>query len=1153
MTFADKIKVNTLYTRSTNVERDRGSKSIIEAYLPTAAGLGLLEEITAVLGPDDHPRAWSLIGPYGSGKSSFALFLHELLGAGAVRAAASDVLAGARPDIADNFDVDGAWCRVVVSGSEEPLPGRLLAAMEDAATTFWRTRSGRKPTVLKRISEARNAPDVAASRVLELVANLQSAVDGAGGRGLLMIIDELGKFLEYEARRGGAGVFLLQQLAEQSYRGRQANLLLFVLLHQGFDLYARGFGEQLKDDWTKVQGRFQSVSFVEGPEQALRIMATAFSNDFTPTQRRSILSRCRRIGTALDEANALPAGFDVDEAVDVFAACYPLHPITLLALPALCQRFAQNERTLFGYLGSREPHGFRDVVLGLAGIGEWVSPADIYDYFVHNQPAVLADPLTHRRWAEVVTAIDGAENADGLQEANATSNPPAVLAKAIGVLNLISRSDGLKASDGVLGLLYKNKRTFADTVKRLLDASIVQYRRFSDEYRVWQGTDFDIDQQTKLERDKVGQFELAAALDDRLQAAPFVARRHAIDTGTLRYFNVTFVDAHSARTAATGDEPRIVFFLAEGKDDEARFDLLCQAASQNDIWVLHRHGASIRAVIADAMALEGVQRGGQELASDPVAAREVKERLEAARTSEQAALNALFGQPDQSEWVWRGEALSVSDGRTLQRALSDIMDRIFDQSPIVRNELANRDRLSSQGAAARNKLFQHMLEHQGAAGLGIEKYPPERAIYRSVLELGKLHIEGEAGWMLAEPGDDDPLNLRPAWHRLDALLEASESHPVTMEGLMDALAAPPYGIKRGIFPVIFLHYYLLHKHEIALYDEGVYSPELTYEHLERLVRRPDLFAFERFRVEGTRLALFEQYSEAIFGEVRPNVGLLELARPLTSFLLGLDDYAQKTRRLPAIALNVRQAFFLSKSPQKLLFEELPRACGFEPQKDVEGLDAVLVGALRDLKTAHDGLLEHMRSVICTAFGYPPATPLGELRELLRGRCHGLDRYTIDLKGLKSFIRRVANRNSTDPDWFAGIVLFLGHKPSSKWTDQDRDTAEYRLIGFAKRLVDLQRLQLQDIKPGQEEGGQRSILLKAASVSGGELEEVVSLTKHTEAAIASAKAQIERVMSSVEDNDLRLALVADLTSDFLTSYRETHSSHSRSRDGIREAG
>ena len=142
MSLADHIAVNTRYTRSTNVERDRGSRAIIEAYLPSAGGIELLDSIADTLGSGDQPRAWSLVGPYGSGKSSFALFLHELLGDGPVRRAARKVLAEDNPTVARRFAKPAPWCRVVLSGSEEPLPSRLLAALDDAASTYWSGKPG---------------------------------------------------------------------------------------------------------------------------------------------------------------------------------------------------------------------------------------------------------------------------------------------------------------------------------------------------------------------------------------------------------------------------------------------------------------------------------------------------------------------------------------------------------------------------------------------------------------------------------------------------------------------------------------------------------------------------------------------------------------------------------------------------------------------------------------------------------------------------------------------------------------------------------------------------------------------------------------------------------------------------------------------------
>ena len=1155
MSLADRIRVNTRYTRSINVERDRASPSIVDAYVPTPRAIDLLEGVAATLDPKDRPRAWSLVGPYGSGKSSFALFLHELLGPpGAPKKAARKSLADARSDLARRFARQPAWCRVVLTGTAEPLAARLLVALDDAATHFFSGKRGRKPSVVYQIRAAREQPRVPDSDLLPLVEGLHAAVQRNGAGGLLIVIDELGKFLEHEVHHGGAGIFLLQQLAETAFRGRASNLLLFVLLHQGFDLYARGMDQKLKNDWAKVQGRFESISFVEAPEQTLRVVASAFSNSLSQSEAESVSKRATRIAKSLARARALPPGLDPKTAEHVFASCYPIHPIALLALPQLCQRFAQNERTLFSYLGSRERHGFQDSLATLGRVDQWVLPNRIFDYFLHNQPAVLADPLAHRRWAEVVTAVDRVESLNESHPGmDGDESHPVVLAKTIGVLNLVSRGDGLRASGDVLRQLFATKRAFQDALQPLLDASVVQYRRFSGEYRVWQGTDFDVDERTNQEKDKLGEFDLASALCSRTPTTPVLARRHSIRTGALRHFDLLFVDARSPRTLPTtpADPPRIVFFLSASRHDQAIFSECSKAAGPNEVWALHRNATAIRAAIADVLALEGVQRSGQELSSDPVASREVRERLHAARTTERVVLESLISDPALSEWSWRGDLLPATDRSTLQRSLSTVMDTVYAKAPTVRNELINRDRLSSQAAAARNKLFQHMLTSQTDPGLDIRKYPPERAIYRSVLEAGRLHTETADGWAFVPPGSDDPLRLRPVWIRLDELLAESEAAPITLATLMDSLASPPFGVKRGLFPILFLHYYILHRFEIAIYDDGTYAPSLAYEHLERMVRRPDLFSFQRFRIEGVRATLFDEYSRALFGETRESVQLLDLARPLTQFVMNLDEHTKRTKRLSEATLRVRDAFFLSKSPEKFLFE-LPAACGFHSDSQYTGFAEHLIAALRELNGTQQALLEFMLDALRGSFGLPPNMPMSELRGVLAGRCHGLDQYTVDVEGLRSFIRRVCDPKITDDEWLTRLLLFLGRKPAAKWTDQDRDTAEYRLAEFSNRLLELEKLRLHYDATSRQDPGQEVILLKTVSSLGGEIDEVVTLNHRNIAAIAEARSRLDEVLDDVEDDKLALALVAQLANDFLVRRRDAILSRSAAKRAVPQA-
>ena len=1147
MKLADKISINTHYTRSTNIERDRDSQAIVKAYLPTSRGVEVLNEVAVALGNQNQPRAWSLIGPYGSGKSSFALFLNHLLGESSspIGKTALRVMDNDHEALANQFKQQSQWCRVMLTGSAEPLSARLLNALNTAGTEFWGNKRGRKPSVLKNIRAACNSTPTT-NDVLQLVDELQEAIESSGGGGLLIVIDELGKFLEYEARNYGANdIFLLQGLAERAYSGRQANLLLFVLLHQSFEMYARGLSQNLKNEWAKVQGRFQTIPFIETIEQTLRVVAAAFDNSLTENQKTKLAKKARLV-TKKTTAGKI----DSDVATKLFAACYPLHPVTLLVLITLCQKFAQNERTLFTYLGSLEPHGLRHSLDNL-NLGQRIYPDKVYDYFIQNQSAVLSDPLTHRRWVEVITAVERAEELGKQQQA---------IAKSIGLLNLVSGTEGLKASPDILSTLFRMGNEVKTILRPLVDASIIQYRKFNDEYRVWQGTDFDINEAVQLEIEKRGRFELASTLLERTEPVPFLARRLSIRSSTLRYLPISYVDALTYRQQPESmATPRILFFLAEGKDDENIFLSHLQNKdthkhTDDNIWVLYRNGTDIRAAIEESLALEGVQRGAQELASDPIASRELRERLKAALVTEQSVLNALTATPGLSDWYWRGNKLPVNNRRALQQQLSLVMEKVYQDAPIINNELINRDRLSSQAAMARNKLFLRMLNNEDEAGLAIEKYPPERSIYRSIFEAGKLHVSSDTGWQFIAPDDSNPVNLKPLWKLFSEFFQHTEAEPLPVSELLEMVLLPPIGLKSGVFPILFLHYYLVHKSEIAVYDTGRYTPELSYEHLERLVRHPEQFSFQRFRIAGLRVELFEEYSKALFGGPK-DIDILSIARPLSTFMLGLDEHTQKTRRLTATTLKVRQAFFLAKSPEKLLLKELPKVCGFDNTKDFSGFAECLTTSLRELKQVPQCLLADMQVALGNLFGILQYSSLSELRSLLEKRCSGLDRYTVDVKGLKSFIRRIVDGASTDDQWLSGLLMFLGHKPVTKWTDDDRDLAEYRLSEFALRIMDLEKLRLHHESMTQSENDIDVILLKSLCKGDKEIEEIVFLNNATKTAIQDSYDKVEQLIGELNDNELALALIAKLTHEFLADYRRSQiiAEENRTAEGLKDAG
>ena len=73
------VTIAPRYTRSVNLERDIGDASAVTGYVLTPIGVDFLRRVQRVLTGAPGPRAWSITGPYGSGKSAFALFLANLL------------------------------------------------------------------------------------------------------------------------------------------------------------------------------------------------------------------------------------------------------------------------------------------------------------------------------------------------------------------------------------------------------------------------------------------------------------------------------------------------------------------------------------------------------------------------------------------------------------------------------------------------------------------------------------------------------------------------------------------------------------------------------------------------------------------------------------------------------------------------------------------------------------------------------------------------------------------------------------------------------------------------------------------------------------------------------------------------------------------
>ena len=172
-----------------------------------------------------------------------------------------------------------------------------------------------------------------------------------GSNGLLLFIDEMGKFLESAAQEN-SDIFIFQQLAEAASRSG-GRFIIVGVLHQAFAEYAHQLPGEYRDEWAKIQGRFVDLSINATGDEQIDLISRAIRSKQQPSE----ISESSRIVAKLSHSSRQS---DISGVARRLDSCWPLHPIVACLLgPISRRRFGQNQRSIFGFLNSAELHGFQ--------------------------------------------------------------------------------------------------------------------------------------------------------------------------------------------------------------------------------------------------------------------------------------------------------------------------------------------------------------------------------------------------------------------------------------------------------------------------------------------------------------------------------------------------------------------------------------------------------------------------------------------------------------------------------------------------------------------------------------------------------------------------------------------------------------------------
>ena len=749
---------------------------------------------------------------------------------------------------------------------------------------------------------------------------------------------------------------------------------------------------------------------------------------------------------------------DSERLAVLLERCWPLHPVVACLLgPISRRRFGQNQRSVFGFLNSAEPHGFQHF-LQQADDHALYGPDQLWDYLrVNLEPSILASPDGHR-WALAAEALERCEllGGDALHIR---------LLKTVAVVDLFKERSGLLPSFALL------RACFPETSDSALRKALGQldrwcftlFKRFLGAYAIYAGSDFDIDEAVRLELADVDAIDFAAL---KLLAGlqPILAKRHYYDTGALRWFEVNVARLRDIVELAAQYEPHhgtvgqyLLAIPTDGENEEEAARLCREAARHSNKWDIvvgiSTRSWVIMTLARELIALENVRNGRPELAGDAVARREVGARVAGLQGQLEGELHKAF---DSAQWFRKHYSPKAYRQADLNSIASALADARFNYCPKLHNELLNRHKPSSNAVAAQNALLRRMALNEGEPRLGIEGFPAEGGLFASVLEATGLYTTDEKGWRFVSPPANDPCRLAPIWEAAVEYIKSQSHRTIAVSEIYDLWRAQPYGVKDGLMPILAVAFVLSQRNRLAVYRDGMFRARIDDVDVEYLAKDAATVQLRWMDLSDVARRLLSGMADIVRtldqGNTLAHLEPIDVARGLVGVFQRLPQWTKRTMRLSTNAVRVRDLFKRARDPNQFLFDDIPEVVGLETGcTSDQHLQLVMAGlrdGLEELVQAYPSMLHRLRDMMLAELQVPNLAPRS-LAEL-RARADNIRQLAGDFHA-EAFVGRLSQFDGADTS-FEGIASLAANKPPHDWVDLDVDRAMVDIADMAQKFL-----------------------------------------------------------------------------------------------------
>ncbi|UVD80044.1 hypothetical protein NWE55_01765 [Myroides albus] len=936
------------------------------------------------------------------------------------------------------------------------------------------------------------------------------------GKELIVVIDEFGKFLEQINKTGNADDLYLIQLIAEWANDERKNVFFIITLHQNFSEYSNNLSQLEKREWEKVKGRFKELVFNEPIEQLIFFASEALKS-ITISKENSV--KAKKLNRFIKTTNLFKYK---DQTIDqLLDSIYPLDYLSINTLVSSLQRYGQNERSLFTFLSdlnTEKKHTFYSVDV-------------VFDYLIKNLATEIHSYKNPHRvqWQIAFRALDRAEL---LFENKLDFEIASKCIKTICLLNLFAVTNSNLDKDILTLYISKTNNSYSNSaiefcIEKLHKAAVIRFFNHSGKLNFLEGTDLDIDQElSDISKEVNPNFKIEQEIVNNISFPVLSAKRYSFIHGSNRYFEFRVLNNLNEISAAQGAIDGYINLIFDEKIAQKHIKETSENTGAN-LFVYYHNTKKIHENLFTLKKLQAIKiKKKEDFTAKKIIDQEIQYYI---NQLENLVLNNLFETQNNNQWFFNGKQISIKDKKALNKQLSDICTEVFSKEPILKNELINREFISSQISTARKRLIKALLNNSTEKDLGFEenKFPPEKAIYLSLFKDTGIHrLDSNLGYFQyytpKETQGSETTNKKftTLWQECESFLTSATNSRRNLAELYDVLSEAPYKLKKGFRDIWIPAFLIIKKEDYALFHEqSGFIPYIDEEILELVHKNPSKFSIKHYKIEGLKLNLLESYKDLIQVSNDDNLGakssFLTVFASFLRFYNSLNDFSKKTKNISTKAIAFRESIDNAKDPEDALFNLFPQALGFTSidfEKDEEKLEAYIFhiqDAIKQLRGAYDELLNRIETKLKLSFSCEEEFPV--YKDIILNRLKGVKVELLE-KQSAIFYRRLTSAIPDRDSWLKSVADVALNKDINRMIDNEESILLSNLEKYSSNILSV--VDLHQFEEENKEMVSINIMYKSSIPLG----ETIIVDKKLSDKLNPTKQEVTNLISNLEKQE-----------------------------------